>query len=76
VTDYLQKDGNREVYELLANRIDQAVGHTESDRYAAVARDQLQSVFAQIDGFYAVDDAWTVTYWNEQMADRTGKEPA
>jgi len=76
VTDYFQKDGNREVYELLANRIDQAVGHTESDRYAAVARDQLQSVFAQIDGFYAVDDAWTVTYWNEQMADRTGKEPA
>ena len=43
---------------------------------ARFARDQLQSVFAQIDGFYAVDDAWTVTYWNEQMADRTGKEPA
>jgi len=76
VTDYLQKDGNREVYELLANRIDQAVGHSESDRYAAVAREQLQSIFAQIDGFYAVDDDWTVTYWNEQMADRTGMKPA
>ncbi len=75
VTDYLQKDGNREVYELLANRIDQAVGHSQSDRYAAVAREQLQSIFAQIDGFYAVDDEWTVTYWNEQMADRTGLQP-
>lgn len=76
VTDYLQKDGNREVYELLANRISKAVGHSQSDRYAALAREQLQSIFAQIDGFYAVDDDWTVTYWNEQMTARTGSEPA
>lgn len=76
VTDYLQKDGNREVYELLANRIDQAVGHSRSDRYARLAREQLQSIFAEIDGFYAVDDEWTVTYWNRQMAARTGLEPA
>ncbi|MFD1641738.1 response regulator [Halohasta litorea] len=75
VTDYLQKSGNREVYELLANRITQAVGHSQSERYATLAREQLQSLFDQIDGFYAVDGEWTVTYWNEQMADRTGSTP-
>ena len=75
VTDYLQKSGNREVYELLANRISQAVGHSQSERYATLAREQLQSLFDQIDGFYAVDESWTVTYWNEQMADRTGSTP-
>ena len=75
VTDYLQKQGNKEVYELLANRVKQAVGHSQSDRYAALARGQLQSIFSQIDGFYAVDEEWTVTYWNEQMAARTGSAP-
>jgi PAS domain S-box-containing protein len=38
------------------------------------AYEQLTSRVA--DGFYAVDDDWEITYWNDRMAERTGATAA
>ncbi|MFD1684476.1 response regulator [Halobellus litoreus] len=74
VTDYLRKDGS-ESYELLHARVRNAVSHTRAEHRARLARDQLHDIFEHINGFLAVDDDWTVTYWNEWLARRTGYDP-
>ncbi|MFB6135308.1 MAG: response regulator [Halobacteriaceae archaeon] len=74
VTDYIRKSGT-ESYELLHARIRNAVSKTRAERRAKLARDQLHEIFEHINGFFAVDDDWTVTYWNERMAERTGYPP-
>jgi PAS domain S-box-containing protein len=74
VTDYLQK-GGAESYDLLHRRIQHAVNHSRAESRAKLARDQLHAIFEHINGFYAVDEDWTVTYWNEWMATQTGYPP-
>jgi PAS domain S-box-containing protein len=71
---YLQKNGS-ESYELLVNRIAKAVGQQRSKRRAKVAQDRLIQLYEQTDGFYAVDEDWTITYWNERIAERTDRPP-
>lgn len=71
VTSYVQKGGS-EVYEQLANQIDNAVDRRRSERRARIARDRLLDLYEQTDGFYILDSDWTVTYWNQRIADRTG----
>jgi PAS domain S-box-containing protein len=74
VTDYLQKDGS-EQYELLANRIQQAVSQRRSERRAKIAQHRLIRLYEQVDGFYTLDEDWTITYWNREMVKRTGLPP-
>lgn len=71
---YLQKNGS-ESYELLVNRITKAVDQQRSKRQAKVAQDRLIQLYEQTDGFYAVDEDWTVTYWNQRIAERTNRPP-
>ncbi|AEN07606.1 response regulator receiver protein (plasmid) [halophilic archaeon DL31] len=55
VTDYLQKDGT-EKYELLANRIENAVDKEQSELRARIAQDRLIQLYEQTDGFYSLDE--------------------
>ncbi|WP_435195947.1 response regulator [Natronomonas sp. EA1] len=71
VDSYLQKNGT-EVYELLANQIRNLVGRRRSEHRAKIAQDRLVQLYEQTDGFYTIDENWTVTYWNQRIADRTG----
>jgi len=72
VTSYLQKSGT-DTYELLANRVRNAVGHHRSKRLARVTEDRLFGLYEQADGFYVLDEEWTITYWNQRIAQRTGR---
>jgi len=71
VTDYLQKAGT-EQYDLLANRIHNAVSKHRAKHRAKIAQDRLVQMYEQTDGFYSLDEDWTVTYWNHTMEQRTG----
>jgi len=71
VTDYLQKDGT-EKYELLANRVLTAVSKRRSEHRAKITQERLIRLYEQTDGFYSLDEEWTITYWNQQMVERTG----
>lgn len=72
VSAYLQKGGT-ETYELLVNQITNLTNRRRAERRAKIARDQLLGVFEQVDGFFAIDANWTITYWNQKMATRTGR---
>ncbi|GAB7010487.1 response regulator [Halorubrum trueperi] len=72
VTSYIQKGGT-EVYKQLANRIQHAVDRRRSARQAQITQERLLELYEQVNGFYLVDDEWTVQYWNHVMAERTGK---
>jgi len=72
VTSYLQKGGT-ETYEQLVNRIQNAVSHYRSEQRAEVAQERLLELYEQTDGFFVLDGKWTITYWNQQMARRTGR---
>jgi len=70
VTDYLQKDTGTEQYEVLANRIENAVAQHRAEREAAEADRQIRRIFDRVtDAFYALDDEWRVTYANQQAAE-------
>jgi CheY-like chemotaxis protein len=71
VTTYFQKDGT-EMYELLANEVHNAVSRRRSQRLAQVTKDRLFGMYEQADGFYFLDEDWTIRYWNQKMANRTG----
>lgn len=71
VTSYLQKGGS-ESYEQLANRIENAIGRRQSERRAEITSERLLQLYEQTDGFYILDTDWTITYWNQQIAERTG----
>ena len=69
VTDYLQKGNGNEQYEVLANRIENAVAQSRAEREAREANERLRRMHRRItDAFYALDDDWTITYVNEQAA--------
>lgn len=74
VTSYIQKGGS-EVYEQLVNRIQNAVSYRRSERRAEVARNRLLELYEQTSGFFILDGEWTITYWNQQMTERTGRRP-
>ena len=74
VTSYLQKNGT-DTYELLAQQVQNAVGHHRSQRLAKITQDRLFDLYEQADGFYVLDEDWRITYWNQQVADRTGRAP-
>lgn len=71
VTSYVKKGGS-EVYEQLENRILAAMERLESQRLAAVNQERLLSLFEQTDGFYIIDEDWTIRYWNKRISERTG----
>ena len=74
VTFYLQKGGN-EAYDLLTNRVRNAVERYRSEHHARIARDRLLEMYEQTDGFFVLDENWHITYWNQHMAERTGRSP-
>jgi PAS domain S-box-containing protein len=50
----------------------------QRDREQTLARQnqRLRAAYERLDeGYYAVDGDWTVTYWNDRMAERTGLRP-
>ena len=71
VTDYIQKEGT-EKYELLANRIQNAVGKERSEHQAKITQDRLVQLYEQTDGFYSLNQDFEITYWNHTMEKRTG----
>jgi PAS domain S-box-containing protein len=76
VTDYLQKGSGREQYEVLANRIRNAVAQYRAQREAHDARDRLDRLYGRItDAFYALDDDWRITYVNEQACEFLDRDP-
>nr|WP_198526023.1 response regulator [Haloferax sp. ATB1] len=72
VTTYLKKNGN-EVYNQLMNHVQNAVGSRRSERQARITQDRIIELYEQTDGFFTLDDEWTITYWNHQIATRTGR---
>ena len=73
VTDYLQKGNGTEQYEVLANRVENAVGQHRAEREAAEASAQMRRIFERVtDSFYALDDDLRVTYANGQAASYAG----
>jgi PAS domain S-box-containing protein len=74
VTSYLQKGGT-ETYSQLENRIQNAMERFRSERRARVAQDRLLSLYEQTDGFYILEEDWSISYWNRQMAERTELSP-
>jgi PAS domain S-box-containing protein len=72
VTFYLQKGGS-EAYDLLVNRVRNAVERYRSERQARIARDRLLEMYEQTDGFFVLDENWRISYWNQHMAKRTGR---
>ncbi len=74
VSFYLQKSGS-ESYKLLANRVRHAVERARSEARARITRERLLELYEQTDGFFVLDESWTITYWSQQMVERTGKSP-
>jgi PAS domain S-box-containing protein len=67
VTDYLQKGFGTEQYELLANRVANAVTEYRTRRFERVAmHDPLRLLNRIFDGFLALDTEWRFTYVNEK----------
>lgn len=70
VTSYVQKGGS-EVYDQLANAIQNAVSRRRSERRARIAQDRLLDLYEQTDGFYILNSDWQIVYWNQTIANRT-----
>lgn len=70
VTSYVQKGGS-EVYDQLANAIQNAVSRRRSERRARIAQDRLLALYEQTDGFYILNSDWQIVYWNQTIANRT-----
>jgi PAS domain S-box-containing protein len=76
VTDYLQKGSETEQYEVLANRVENAVAQHRAQQEAREATEQMRQMYRRItDAFYALDDDWNITYVNEQAADFFDRDP-
>jgi PAS domain S-box-containing protein len=76
VSDYVPRDGDHGV-DHLGSRLRDAVEEHRAERRARRDAARVSEMQARIsDAFYAVDDEWRVTYWNEQMAARTGVDAA
>ncbi len=73
VTDYLQKVGGSEQYEMLANRIENAVAQHSAEAEASEANEQILQMFHRItDAFFAIDNEWRITYVNQRAAEFIG----
>ena len=69
VTDYLQKGMGTDQYEVLANRVENAVAQHRAEKEAAEANERVRRIFERItDAFYALDEDWEITYVNRQAA--------
>ncbi|PSP54422.1 hypothetical protein BRC82_09485, partial [Halobacteriales archaeon QS_1_67_19] len=76
VTDYLQKETGTEQYEVLANRIENAVAQYRAQKEAQKADEQIRRIFERItDAFFALDDDWRFRYVNERAADFFDRDP-
>jgi PAS domain S-box-containing protein len=70
VTDYLQKGIGTDQYEVLANRVENAVAQYRAEREAEEADEQIRRIFERItDAFFALDDNWRFTHVNERATD-------
>ncbi|WP_135829028.1 PAS domain S-box protein [Halorussus halobius] len=75
VTDYLQKGTGIDQYEVLANRIENAVSQYRAEREAERADEQRRRIFERItDAFFGLDDDWRFRYVNERAADFFDRE--
>ena len=75
VTDYLQK-GGIETYEILANRIENAVSQARLRRFEAVTNhDPLTLLDRFSDPLYALDSEWRFTYVNSAAGEIFDAEP-
>ncbi|WP_115864102.1 PAS domain S-box protein [Halorussus litoreus] len=71
VTDYLQKGGGTDQYHVLANRIQNVVGHYWAKRDANCA---LKAIETAPDGVSILDEAGHIQYLNSAYADLLGYE--
>jgi PAS domain S-box-containing protein len=77
VTDYVQKRGGREQYDVLANRITNAVERAEAAAQSRDTTHRLQKTFDRItDSFLSVDNDWRITYVNDRGASFLDESPA
>ena len=61
----------------LGETIATAIDGVEARRELAAQKRRYERLTERVsDAYYAVDDDWTVTYWNDQMAERTGRSTA
>jgi PAS domain S-box-containing protein len=73
VTDYLQKSGNSEQYELLTNRIHNAVSaRREAKRAEKQERFTTQALDALEDVFYVLNTDGSFRRWNSRFPEVTG----
>lgn len=73
VTDYLQKGSGTEQYEILANRIRNAVSETEANRQMDRA---FEAIDAAQEGIALLDDDGTFLYVNDTYCEITGYDRA
>ena len=71
VTDYLQKEAGTEQYEILANRIRNAVSETEANRQMDRA---FEAIDAAQEGIALLDDDGLFLYVNDRYCEITGYE--
>ncbi|WP_198662032.1 PAS domain S-box protein [Halorussus litoreus] len=76
VTDYLQKETGTQQYEVLANRVENAVSQYRAEQEAEQADEQIRRIFERItDAFFALDDQWQFRYVNERAGDFFDQDP-
>ncbi|WP_418284962.1 PAS domain S-box protein [Halorubrum sp. DTA46] len=76
VTDYLQKGGGTEQYEILANRIADAVEKRRFEREAERTRAHLQAITAHsMDGIVTIDASGTIRFANPAVERLFGYDP-
>jgi PAS domain S-box-containing protein len=74
VTDYIQKTTGNEQYEVLVNRIENAVSKHRAEREAAETNEQLGQIVDRIsDAFFSIDRDWTIEFINERAAEYFGE---
>ena len=61
----------------LGETIASAIAGLEARRELEAQKEKYERLTTRIsDAYYAVDADWRITYWNDQMADRTGRSEA
>ncbi|UVE51663.1 PAS domain-containing protein [Haloferax larsenii] len=72
VSDYVRRDSGNEDFRLLASRIRNAVDQHRVQSRLVESDSTLAAVYERIsDGVFAVDDDWSVVYWNEPLEEQT-----
>jgi PAS domain S-box-containing protein len=75
-TDYLQKETGTDQYEVLANRIENAVAQHRAEHEAEAADEQRRRLLERItDAFFAIDEDWRFRYVNERAAGVFDRDP-